>query len=85
MVGFLLVNHRFGEDGVTGEDDGDGDDVEEGGCQPPHHPVRFTLPDPHRELVRRTDPDEVEVSEYPGEAEGETPGYHDAKVGESQH
>ena len=85
MVGFLLVNHRLGEDGVTGEDDGDGDDVEEGRGQPPHHPVRFTLPDPHRELVCRTDPDEVEVSEYPGEAEGETPGYHDAKVGESQH
>ena len=85
MVGFLLVNQRLGEDGVTGEDDGDGDDVEEGRGQPPHHPVRFALEDPHRELVGGTDPDEVEVCEDPGETEGQTPGDHDAQVGESQH
>ena len=85
MAGFLLINERLGEDGIAGEDDGDGDDVEEGGGEPPHHPVRFTLPDPHRELVGWTDPYEVEVCEYPGQAEGEAPGYHDAQVGESQH
>ena len=85
MVGFLLINQGLREDGVTSEDDGDGDDVEEGRSEPPHHPVRFTFSDPHRQLVCWTDPNEVEVCEYPGQPEGETPGYHDAKVGESQH
>ena len=82
MVGFLLLNQRSGEDGVAGEDDGDGDDVEEGRGQPPHHPVRFALEDPHRELVGGTDPDEVEVGEGPGKAKGKTPAHHDTKVGE---
>ena len=85
MVSFLLINQGLREDGVTSEDDGDGDDVEEGRSEPPHHPVRFTLSDPHRQLVCWTDPNEVEVGEYPGQPEGETPGYHDAKVGKSQH
>ena len=35
--------------------------------------------------MSRADPDEVEVGEGPGKAEGETPAHHDAKVGEQDH
>ena len=87
MVGLLLVlgDERVREEGVAGEDDRDGDDVKEGGGGPPDHPVRLDLPDPHGELVCGTDPDEVEVCEDPGQAEGQAPGDHDAEVGEGHH
>ena len=38
-------------------------------------------PDPHCELVGGTDPDEVEVGEGPGKAEGKTPAHHDSQIG----
>ena len=58
-----------------------------------HHSIRYGFnflgrgvtaapPDPHGELVCRADPDEVEVGEGPGQAEGQAPAHHDAQVRE---
>ena len=42
-------------------------------------------PDAHGDLVGGADPDKVEVGQYPGQPEGQTPGDHDAQVWEGQH
>jgi len=51
-----------GEGGVGGEDAKDEENVDTGGGDPPQHPVWLEFPDPHGELVGRTDPNEVKVS-----------------------
>ena len=73
------------EEGGGDDHGGDQEDVDAAGHHPPDHAVRLQLPDAHGELVGGADPDEVEVCQDPGEAEGEAPADHDAEVGQRQH
>ena len=70
------------EEGGGDDHGGDQEDVDAAGHHPPDHAVRLQLPDAHGELVGGADPDEVEVSQDPGEAECEAPS---PKGGPPQH